>query len=579
MSSSSTLFSSSYHVTNNNNNSNNNNNNKISSGTNTTSNSFNQLNGQPHLTMIKNNSGVASTANNSFIYSSAPSPTISLISSSSSSPTSSSSSPIQMATNSSSSFSNKSVMFGNNSSNISAAKKTAALQNIAASIARSQQLSLASINSSTNGAASNQNLANKILALTLENNGVACSVVKSNTNIYYNSKVDTAASKAIHYCTHCTNSDCKAIHKSLTKPLNAASSALATTSSVNVSQSTPLPTPSMATPLFNNQNNQNTNATSNTPTSSQQQQLARLFLTSKLEQLDKQANLQRQHHQSIKQHIGEHFNSSQQQHQQQQQQQHQNTQFNKLLGANVNFIFERRYPLVQLNSNLFNISSSNPTGAAETQASQSLINFINNAGPNSLRSLSPLSNSALTSALSSLTGNNNSSSFHNHSSNRNIMQYRGGTNHTQSQNLFSSDDNETSSMSSPSVSPKGAATSFPVPISPSNTTVDALSMSPPKSTTFSINFNRLPNAASPTSNSSSPTSSSSSPSLNSSNNTTTSSSLVQPKQPTPQPLLDDVDPMNLNNLSLRYKNILFLDQVSPFPIEFWNQIIIKCYQY
>ena len=570
MSSSSTLFSSSYHVTNNNNN--NNSNNKINPNNNT-SNNFNQ-----HLTMIKNNSGIASTANNSFIYSSAPSPTISLISSSSSSPSSSSSSPTQLASNSNSSFSNKSVMFGNNSSNISAAKKTAALQNIAASIARSQQLSLASINNNnnTNGATSNQNLANKILALTLENNGVACSVVKSNTNIYYNSKVDTAASKAIHYCTHCTNSDCKAIHKSLTKPLNAASSAVAT-SSVNVSQSTPLPTPSMATPLFNNQTNQN-NATSNTPTSSQQQQLARLFLTSKLEQLDKQANLQRQHHQSIKQQIGEHFNSSQQQqqhqHQQQQQQQHQNSQFNKLLGANVNFIFERRYPLVQLNSNLFNISSNNPTGAAETQASQSLINFINNAGPNSLRSLSPLTNSALTSALSSLSGNGSSSSFHNHSSNRNIMQYRGGTNHTHSQNLFSSDDNETSSMSSPSVSPKGA-TSFPVPISPPSTAVDTLNMSPPKSTTFSINFNRLPNAASPTSNSSSPTSSSSSPSLNSSNNTTTSSSLIQQKQqPQPtQPLLDDVD--SINNLSLRYKNILFLDQVSSFPNEIWNQIKIK----
>jgi hypothetical protein len=46
---------------------------------------------------------------------------------------------------------------------------------------------------------------------------VSCSFVKTNTNIYYNVKIDNCASKAIHYCLNCTNYNCKAIHKSVCK--------------------------------------------------------------------------------------------------------------------------------------------------------------------------------------------------------------------------------------------------------------------------------------------------------------------------------------------------------------------------
>lgn len=483
--------------------------------------------------------------NNSFIYTSqsslAPSPTISLISSSSSSPTSSSSSPTQLTYNSSGNKSNSSnIIFGNNSSNISAAKKTAALQSIAASIARSQQLSAMNNNTNNNqqmygqpNTHQNSNLANKILALTLENNGVASSIVKSNTNIYYNSKVDTAASKAIHYCTQCSNSDCKAIHKSLTKPLNHNNHH--GNGNVNLSQSQSLPTPLMSQPLSNVKNG---SPVSNTPTSSQQQQLARKFLTSKLEQLDKQTKLANQSPMLPKTPIDQtkHIDTQSQQ----------SNQFNKLLGANVNFIFERRYPLVQLNSNFFNISASNPNGGS----TESLINFINNAGQSSL--LSPMTTSAL------LSGSN----LNNHSSSRNILQYRGG-NHG-SQNLFSDDDNNlTSSISSPSVSPKGTS-SFPLPISPPSSHFDPIK-SPPKSTSFSINVNnnsQSQNNISPPSNTSSPSSISSS-SLTSLPNA--SNNLLQ-KQTDEVNNIEMTDSFpSLNRLdNLRYKNIMFLDQVR-FP--------------
>ena len=43
--------------------------------------------------------------------------------------------------------------------------------------------------------------------------------MKTNTNIYYNVKVDNSASKAIHYCLTCSNYNCKAIHKSICKSL------------------------------------------------------------------------------------------------------------------------------------------------------------------------------------------------------------------------------------------------------------------------------------------------------------------------------------------------------------------------
>jgi len=402
-----------------------------------------------------------------------------------------------------------------NSSNISAAKKTAALQSIAASIARSQQLQ-----QTANSAAQSQ-LANKILALTLENNGVAASIVKSNTNIYYNSKVDTAASKAIHYCTQCTNPDCKAIHKSLTKPL------INNNGNLNVSQSTQLPMPLMAQSLSNSE------PSSANTSSSQQQQLARMFLTSKLEQLEKQSKLPKTPIDSTSR-LSNDMSPK-------------DNQFNKLLGANVNFIFERRYPLVQLNSNFFNISASNPNGGS----TESLINFINNAGQSSL--LSPMTTSALL----------NGSNFHNNSSNRNILQYRGGTNQTHSQNLFLDEDN--ASINSQSMSPK-ATMSFPLPISPPVQQNDP-TKSPPKATSFSVNYN---NNLGSSSNSSSPSSVSS----NSSNSLTNNNGIV--RQQTMQSIDDPIslnqqqneinEPFpGLNRLeNLRYKNIMFLDQVIYF---------------
>ncbi|CAF1015474.1 unnamed protein product [Brachionus calyciflorus] len=125
----------------------------------------------------------------SFAYGAPSSPTISLLSSSSS-PSSSSSSPIQFIT------SNKM------DSNMN---KKSALSNISAAISKHQNLK--------------QIPNSKLINLIMDNNGVACSIVKSNTNIYYNLKVDAATSKAIHYCDKCTNPDCKAIHKNLTKPV------------------------------------------------------------------------------------------------------------------------------------------------------------------------------------------------------------------------------------------------------------------------------------------------------------------------------------------------------------------------
>lgn len=126
----------------------------------------------------RNNQNLLSQS--SFAYASPSSPTISLLSSSSS-PSSSSSSPIQF--------------------NMS---KKSALSNITAAISKHQ---------------SPKNVNSKLINMVVDSNGVACSLVKSTTNIYYNLKVDAATSKAIHYCDKCTNPDCKAIHKNLTKPV------------------------------------------------------------------------------------------------------------------------------------------------------------------------------------------------------------------------------------------------------------------------------------------------------------------------------------------------------------------------
>lgn len=206
----------------------------------------------------------------SFAY--APSsPTISLLSSSSSSPSSSSSSPTQMS----------------NRFDINNMNKKSALSNISAAIAKhQQQLTTSGIKPNNQTQTSNPNA--KLISLMMDNGGVSCSVVKSNTNIYYNLKVDATTSKAIHYCEKCTNPDCKAIHKSLTRPL--------------VSQSN-------------------------------QPGMTRIYLGSNL-QPHQQIHLQPSH--------------------QNQNQQHNNNN-SKLSGANINFIFERRYPL---NSDLNNSGTS-----------------------------------------------------------------------------------------------------------------------------------------------------------------------------------------------------------------------------
>ena len=502
-----------------------------------------------------------------------PSPTISLISSSTQS---SGSSPIQIINTKTSQLNTTSnngptnIIFGNNSSNISAAKKIAALQNIAASIAKSQQLaSFSNTNLSTmnqngnsniginNGQNSTANLTSKILALTIENNGVACSLVKSNTNIYYNSKVDTAASKAIHYCTHCTNSDCRAIHKSLSKPL-----------------------------LLNNSNTQQTiqsqpvqllNGHTNQSRLNAQQQIGRLFLSQQgqQQQQQQQTNHQIQAKPQMAQQLKNSLNTSQQQqqqlqqqlqqqqqqqHQQQQQQQqqqnnNQNSQFNKLLGANINFIFERRYPLVQLNSNLLNAISSNAgfnntnnsTGPTLSTTSQmntndrnaQLIDFMNSNRQGLMPSLSSSSSSTFNN--NNNTNNNASLSQQEQQLQRQMLISRSAVqNGIYPTNSIAEDLTDLSSSSSP----PGGVHSFPVA---------KLENSKPKSTSFSINFNRPAN-----------------------NQTATvpqqQQQVVQPPVQQQQQIspADELDsslsdssfPVNLNNLSLRYKNILFLEQVS-----------------
>jgi hypothetical protein len=54
----------------------------------------------------------------------------------------------------------------------------------------------------------------------LQPKSVPCSFIKTNTNIYYNVKVDNSAKKSVHYCLICSNYNCKAIHKSICKSLD-----------------------------------------------------------------------------------------------------------------------------------------------------------------------------------------------------------------------------------------------------------------------------------------------------------------------------------------------------------------------
>ena len=304
----------------------------------------------------------------------------------------------------------------------------------------------------------NNNLANKILALTLENNGVACSLVKSNTNIYYNLKVDTATSKAIHYCTHCTNPDCKAIHKSLSTPL---------TPATRISTSQPVG--------------------------------ARIFLAQPLTQngvAPPHPNSHHNHHNNHTHHNSSHSSSSS----------HSNnhSNLNKLMGgANINFIFERRYPLVQLNGNLLSgTSGQQPTSPNSTTG----------------RPLSPSTTTALTSALSSLASVGTLSN-----NQRQVVINKAPE--------FSEESGESNAIDKDF--------SFPTPLKTNEKQTY-------KSSSFSINFNRA--------------------NINSNNNSNTNT-LISRSEPIVTPK-DEIDqtfnesfPNSLNNLNLRYKNILFLDQV------------------
>lgn len=508
-----------------------------------------------------NDSGISSAQSlSSFTFtsptnsSSIPSPTISLLSSSSSSPSSSSSSPISNllipSSNATSANLNQSLnkLANLNSSQLSkdneitSAKKSAALSNISATIAKHQLLQ------QLNGAKSptNSNINNKLLSLSLDNNnnnnGVACSLVKSNTNIYYNLKVDTNASKAIHYCNHCTNSDCKAIHKSLTKPL--------------IAHSQPVAQPSVTTSLTSNSSN------NNNPRLSAAQPLARIFLSP---QLQPHQQIQLQPAPLSPTQLANSSFTNANQSSQQNQPQNQNNQFNKLLGANINFIFERRYPLVQLNSNLLNTATGqlqSPT--SNTNVSTSFSNN-NNSEPLQLSpSSSPSATQLLNSALNQLAqpnrhilisrGSNNGALAHNHNNHHH----------------HSFKQNENEMASSPTT------LSFPLPLSPSphnhhqqssfilqSNTNPASPTS--KSATFSINFNRLPmNNASSTSNRRHLLQHVNELNDSNSNNNVLNHDQYELNIDETQPSPTSMFPINLNNLNLSYKNILFLDQVNKF---------------
>ena len=522
-----------------------------------------------------NDSGISSAQSlSSFTFtsptnsSSIPSPTISLLSSSSSSPSSSSSSPISNLlipssnTNTSANLNQSLNKLANlNSSQLSkdneitSAKKSAALSNISATIAKHQLLQ--QLNGAKSPTNINSSINNKLLSLSLDNNnnsssnGVACSLVKSNTNIYYNLKVDTNASKAIHYCNHCTNSDCKAIHKSLTKPL--------------IAHSQPVAQPSVTTSLTSNSSNNN-------PRLSAAQPLARIFLSP---QLQPHQQIQLQPAPLSPTQLANSSFTNANQSSQQNQQQNQNNQFNKLLGANINFIFERRYPLVQLNSNLLNTATGqlqSPT--SNTNVSTSFSNN-NNSEPLQLSpSSSPSATQLLNSALNQLA-----------QPNRHILISRGGNNgafgHNNTHNNHhhhSFKQNENNELAS---SP--TTLSFPLPLSPSPHNnnhhqqssfilqSNANPASPTsKSATFSINFNRLPmNNASSLSNRRhllqhvNESNDSNGISNNSNNNSLNHDQYelnIDETQPSPTSMF----PINLNNLNLSYKNILFLDQVNKF---------------
>jgi hypothetical protein len=399
--------------------------------------------------------------------------------------------------------------------------------------------------------------------------GVACSIVKSNTNIYYNSKVDTATSKAIHYCNHCTNPNCKAIHKSLTKPLIAHSQPLQLSS-----------TPSLSTSLLSPTNPNRSNSSNSSSSSS-----TRIFLSPNNNQtLSSSISSPSINNQSS------HNNANTN-----------NNQFNKLLGgANINFIFERRYPLVQLNSSLFNATNALHSPSSPTNEASSLTSALNQ--------------------LATQTPTNHHHNHHHHHLNhstRHPLRYGGSSGVHRLTSSPSSTQSLLNDENSSSMSPPTTPTpqSFPLPFSPQlNLNNDYVGKQPPS---FSINLNRL--LATPSSSINSQTTTNNINNNNNNNNSNNRRQLLntqnqqllqqlneaidqqglgdilrknlfsgsnestkplanslQPQQQlqqSPSNLASEENddapnsptsmfPFNMNNLNLRYKNIMFLDQVN-----------------
>jgi hypothetical protein len=440
----------------------------------------------------------------------------------------------------------------NDSSNgISAAKKSAALSNITATIAKQlQQLNQQAVaNSSPNKLISNPNSINLIasssnnalanggankLTFSLDannnNNGVACSLVKSNINIHYNQKVESNANRAIHYCNKCTNSECKAIHKSLSefgKPFvaHASSNDMANTNkTVQLNPVANLNKSNLVT-----LSNENSNAMSNQMMMNNPQ-LTRIFVGPQIQQhqqiklhplnpatLAATVNQNSTSSSSISPGSLSSTSSSSLGNAGSTQQANTASANSKQLGANINFIFERRYPLVQLNSNLLNDVTNQANGSSDPQSlHQPRHIVISRAGHHHHHNLNQINNYLNKTGVSNQTNNGNES---------------------------------TTSQSQPQ---SHQTLSFPLPLSPSSLHAVAAAAALAaahsssfiansnnnnvpngKSPTFSINFNRLPVNNSNNNN-------------NNNNNSTLSKDVV-----------DDLN--NPNNL--RYRNILFLDQV------------------
>jgi hypothetical protein len=397
-------------------------------------------------------------------------------------------------------------------------------------------------------------------------------------------KVDSNATKAIHYCNQCSNADCKAVHKSLTKPLIAHSQQIQSPATLSTAQSL---------------------------SGAAQQPMARIFLAPQQSHQQIRFHNAQNANRDLAANPANHANPSSPSNPSSSQQQ--NSQFNKLLGANINFIFERRYPLVQLNSNLMN---------------QSLLNSLNGA-PSSPSALSPKQIGANTNNNYNIIINNNEKSAGgggggNVSQQRHFLISSSRNNSPSSpssahQNNLSQINNYLKSSSVASELGLGgdSSASFPLPLSPTAAAAALAAQSGSTSSsggskpgaTFSINFNRLPSSgtSSPTpilatvgsnmqqqggrqfltnqqllqqlNNAIENTNSLMHLDANNNNNNNNNNSTCNVSETGPTFNF----PNNLNNLSnLRYRNILFLDQVKfdfvlavNFALSFLNSQLTK----